>query len=1584
MAHQVDAQPSLGPDGLSADAHSDDRVRINLHGPQLEALRRSVIEKGQITIFLSSPFVTMEHERTLFVESYVPMLKATCESRGILLKVVDLRWGITQEQADENETLLICLKELSLSDIFVGLYGRRYGSCYDPADPNSAWVLHNFEQAKAEHPWIMNYQDRAVTEIEFRHGFLNNPTAVRLPNIARRMHRMSPNGSLCPTNHVCTCLILTPSFVAFRDAAYDERIYQEALAKSDRGLARKYTPPPPGQIAALQRLRQECFNAALSAQREGKGCLLLRDYEEPEDVVLEMYTFVRKLLQSILPVMSVTHEARILRNHRAFSLAKQRMFVGRTNFLAELNKHAYPSDTSSHDGKLICVAGEAGLGKSAVLARWIHAYPHADTTVAFHHLGCDATSTSLHGILSNIALQLNIEVPESHDLHAVFEAFVAAASALTPAPTGNPPPSKRAHQASSTSTPVTQHIFLVLDGVNRLNDTTYTWLPGRRTFTMEWVSALVQRVSGLTVIVSTSDEHQLSRLRQMHAVILPLSPLAPDEQRAIAEAHISAASKTLPDHLRDQLLENPHTTNALFLEFALQELVQFGRHSLLPGKIQELAACTSLQELIAVILKRLENLFIHVPQANGRNVVANVFCFLACSRHGLTIDDELRPILGLDSPHMSLKWSQLYFAIKMFLTVRDGAYNLHHDAIRQAVKTHYLQDTPGYHLALAALFLSFKGRCRRDTLDTFPTHHRTLDEIEAHPMLREVRTTWFPSSPPETTAERLASVPSATTQASNTTVVGSGALDLRALSELPFHLCRGQAVDSAIALLTSIPFLHAKSIAGLSFELLEDLELLRSMSSHDGIRALHRVVQTFRYDFVRKQHNLWQALLNQPNNGFWHRRALSASRQRPLHSDTERDFQLLPLLLEWQNKPNTRDVCRGIFSEHTGIVHGCAVSLCGRFGLSVGREGAVCFWDVERHRLVRRFDAHEGKVSACAFEPSFSEPTYAVSGGKDRKLILHDLATGHDELLLEWSGSSKSGELVRCVTLRVPAAALPHRRAALRRQRTEPSSDGAGVAASVRPSLTSESSVEDHTDDVDVVVVGTGDRKVIVYDITGRQVIHRLEGHQGSLRDLAAVPDLHLVLSCDAVSVRMWNVCTGRQVGVLDGLADVFGVTARIARPDVNEESATRALLQVAVATGKQVDLYEAFCVNDAWRLSRSRSCVGPRNKVRCTSFADDGQLVIGGADDNQLHLWRVRDGTFVTSIAGHSGAISQLSALGDTLVSSSCDKTMRLFDLSHGTEGLNEAADSQYLPLHRAAVLGCAWVTSQSFLTASADAAASVWGISLQNELAYRGHSNWILCCDAMQSDVCSWGACAVVGSQDTTLSVFDLTQGQARASLRGHSGPVTGCCFVDDSHVASCSQDGTGRLWRLDRQNDVTCVWTFRAKEPLRAVVAMPNADGPDQVVFASEQGVVYLASVCGDGKANVIFQAKSAVTAVVWLWSESLLFVATQSGNVYALQDPMFTRPAPDRGTEVDTQESDNAVNSEAQPEHVVPAENLIRGQTGESLTQCKAGANALSSIAITCSADNCLRLAVGDVVGHVALLDSQEPLSALSVP
>lgn len=52
------------------------------------------------------------------------------------------------------------------------------GSCYDPEDPSTDWVAQNFEHAAGDYPWVTQFSDRAVTELEFRHGFLNDPSPV--------------------------------------------------------------------------------------------------------------------------------------------------------------------------------------------------------------------------------------------------------------------------------------------------------------------------------------------------------------------------------------------------------------------------------------------------------------------------------------------------------------------------------------------------------------------------------------------------------------------------------------------------------------------------------------------------------------------------------------------------------------------------------------------------------------------------------------------------------------------------------------------------------------------------------------------------------------------------------------------------------------------------------------------------------------------------------------------------------------------------------------------------------------------------------------------------------------------------------------------------------------------------------------------------------------------------------------------------------------------------------------------------------------------------------------------------------------
>eukprot|EP01147_Barroeca_monosierra_P006346 gene6346-9273_t len=175
----------------------------------LDRLRLKVEETQMVTVFLSSPFAGMEKERQLFIEQYLPILREMCDAHAVFLKVCDLRWGISAKQTELNETLLICLREISDADIFVGVYGRRYGSYYIPDDASTEWVLHSFDRAADHFPWVQQYRDRAITEVEFRHGFMRDPGTK-------------------------------PAIVLFRSFEYDEAMVQSNISDKEK---RKYSRP---------------------------------------------------------------------------------------------------------------------------------------------------------------------------------------------------------------------------------------------------------------------------------------------------------------------------------------------------------------------------------------------------------------------------------------------------------------------------------------------------------------------------------------------------------------------------------------------------------------------------------------------------------------------------------------------------------------------------------------------------------------------------------------------------------------------------------------------------------------------------------------------------------------------------------------------------------------------------------------------------------------------------------------------------------------------------------------------------------------------------------------------------------------------------------------------------------------------------------------------------------------------------------------------------------------------------------------------------------------------------------------------
>jgi len=70
---------------------------------------------------------------------------------------IDMRWGVTEKQANDNQTLEICLDQVLECDYFIGILGDRYGH-----------TLSVYPQTRRpEHAWLAQYQAGAsVTELE--------------------------------------------------------------------------------------------------------------------------------------------------------------------------------------------------------------------------------------------------------------------------------------------------------------------------------------------------------------------------------------------------------------------------------------------------------------------------------------------------------------------------------------------------------------------------------------------------------------------------------------------------------------------------------------------------------------------------------------------------------------------------------------------------------------------------------------------------------------------------------------------------------------------------------------------------------------------------------------------------------------------------------------------------------------------------------------------------------------------------------------------------------------------------------------------------------------------------------------------------------------------------------------------------------------------------------------------------------------------------------------------------------------------------------------------------------------------------
>lgn len=123
----------------------------------------------QLRLFISSTFVDMNAERNALTRIF-PQISELCRQRGVEFVPIDLRWGITEDDAKEGRVIETCLREINDSrPFFIGIIGNRYGWVPQKSDLGAF-----AEDLLQKYPWLDKALElqMSITEMEMQHAVL--------------------------------------------------------------------------------------------------------------------------------------------------------------------------------------------------------------------------------------------------------------------------------------------------------------------------------------------------------------------------------------------------------------------------------------------------------------------------------------------------------------------------------------------------------------------------------------------------------------------------------------------------------------------------------------------------------------------------------------------------------------------------------------------------------------------------------------------------------------------------------------------------------------------------------------------------------------------------------------------------------------------------------------------------------------------------------------------------------------------------------------------------------------------------------------------------------------------------------------------------------------------------------------------------------------------------------------------------------------------------------------------------------------------------------------------------------------------
>jgi WD40 repeat protein len=294
--------------------------------------------------------------------------------------------------------------------------------------------------------------------------------------------------------------------------------------------------------------------------------------------------------------------------------------------------------------------------------------------------------------------------------------------------------------------------------------------------------------------------------------------------------------------------------------------------------------------------------------------------------------------------------------------------------------------------------------------------------------------------------------------------------------------------------------------------------------------------------------------------------------------------------------------------------------------------------------------------------------------------------------------------------------------------------------------ITPSVSFEGHQDSVNsvafspdgqMIVGGSDDMTLRLWDIQGNSIGQPFQGHQGSVNSVAFSPDGQMIVSgSDDMTLRLWDI-QGNSIG---------------------------------------------------------QPFQGHQSSVNSVAFSPDGQMIVSGSDDMTLRLWDIQGNSIGQPFQGHQGSVNSVafSPDGQMIVSGSDDMTLRLWDIQGNSIGQ---------PLQKLFQGYDYSVGSVAFspdglkiVTGNSDELVRLWEITGKFiGQPFIGHTRAITSVAFSPN-----GQTIVCGSRDDSLLLWDIEGNRICQSLYGHDSYVNAVVISPDGQkIVSAGDDTTMQLW-------------------------------------------------------------------------------------------------------------------------------------------------------------------------------------------